>query len=91
MPVIPCKYNVHFNLFTLMHSTIQTVEAHVMCVLILWILSTNFKLSLWIPYDQVSIIARSQAALQAVEATQVGCFLAEQSHHIRQLKASFTG
>lgn len=57
----------------------------------LWIPYTNFKFSLWVPYDQVSIIAGDEAALLVVKTTQLGCFLAEESHHIRQLKASLAG
>lgn len=57
----------------------------------LWIPYTYFKLSLWVPYDQVSIVAGGKAALLVVQTTQLGCFLAEESHHIRQLKASLTG
>lgn len=57
----------------------------------LWIPNTNFKLSLWVPYDQVGIKAAGEAALLVVKATQLGCFLAEESHHIRQLKTPLTG
>lgn len=57
----------------------------------LWILYTDFKFSLWVPYDQVGIIAGGEAALLVVKATQLGCFLAEESHHVRQLEASLTG
>lgn len=57
----------------------------------LWIPYTYLKLSLWVPYDQVSIIAGGKAALLVVKTTQLGCFLAEESHHIRQLKAPLTG
>lgn len=57
----------------------------------LWIPYTDFKFSLWVPYDQVSIVAGGKAALLVVKTTQLGCFPAEESDHITQLKASLTG
>lgn len=55
------------------------------------LLYTNLKFSLWVPYDQVSIKARSEDAFQVVKTTQLGCFSAEEPHHIMQLEASLTG
>lgn len=52
---------------------------------------TDLKFSVWVPYDQVGIVARGEAALLVVKTTQLGCSPAEESHHIRQLKASLTG
>lgn len=56
-----------------------------------WIPYTNLKLPLWVPYDQVSIIAGGKAAFLVIKTTQLGCFLAEESHHIRQLETSLAG
>lgn len=52
---------------------------------------TNLKFSLWVPYDQVGIEARGEDALLVVQTTQLGCFSAEEPHHIMQLEASLTG
>lgn len=53
--------------------------------------NTDLKLLLWVPYDQVGIIAGGQGALPVVKTTQPGCLLAEESRHVRQLEASLTG
>lgn len=52
---------------------------------------TNFKFSLWVPNDQVGIIAGGQAALLPVQTTQLGCPLAQESHHVTELEVSPAG
>lgn len=52
---------------------------------------TDLKFPLWVPYDQVGIMAGAEAAFLFVKTAQLGCFLAEKPHHIRQLEASLTG
>lgn len=62
------------------------------CLRIWWLFMVSYlKLSLWVPHDQVGIITGGKAALPAVEATQLSCFLAQEPHNIRELKTSFTG
>ena len=53
--------------------------------------NTNFKFSLRVPYDQVSIVTGGEAALLVVKATKLGCVPAEEPHHVTQLEASLTG
>lgn len=53
--------------------------------------NTNFKCSLRVPYDQVSIVTGGEAALLVVKATELGCVPAEEPHHVTQLEASLTG
>lgn len=52
---------------------------------------THLKCSLWLPYDQVGIIAGGEGAFLVVKTTQLGGFSAEKPHHVRQLKASLPG
>lgn len=56
-----------------------------------WLLYTNRKLPLWVPDDQVSIVARGEAALLLIQAAQLSRFLAQESGDIRQREASLMG
>lgn len=56
-----------------------------------WTPYTDLKFSLWVPYNQVGIIAGAKAALLVVKTTELGGFPAEKPHHIRQLKAPLLG
>lgn len=52
---------------------------------------TNLELSLWVPDDQVGIVAGGEVALLGVKATQLGGSPAEKTHDVRQLEASAAG
>lgn len=55
------------------------------------VLDANLKFSLRVPDDQVSVVARCQAALLLAKAAQPSRVLAQEAHRVPELKALLTG